>query len=118
MKENYFIKIDTSPGCTSFNYLVISGEFMVSNKEKSITSENSQILKHVVLVVTRSANYQSVTPFSDTVVFKDDVKIDSDIVSGVFKVQLGEHIGFNGKGDFFVMCSLGNCLSNVLKITI
>ena len=118
MKNSYFINIQKIPDHTSFNDLKISGEFRISNNEESIYSKDSEILKHIVLVVTRSGNYQSVSPFSDIVVFKDDVKIESDVVSGAFKINLSDHINFSGEGDYFMFCSLGMQLSNIIEVKI
>lgn len=118
MKDNYFINIQSIPDHTSFDDLRISGEFRVANQEESIETKDSGILKHIILNVTRSGNYQSVSPFSDVVVFKDDVLIESDIVSGSFKIKLSDHIGFNGEGEYFIFCSLGTHLSDILEIKI
>lgn len=118
MNNEYYIEINASKNITSFDDIKVQGEFRVNNEEISIQYINENILKHIVLVVTRSASYQSVTPFSDIVVFKDDVTISSDNVSGLFNISIKDHISFNGKGKYYIMCSLGTMLSNTLKITI
>ncbi len=118
MKDKHSLKIDLIQKTTHFNELKIRGEFTVSNKEENIEFEGAQILKHIVLVVTRSGNYQSVSPFSNTVIFKDDVREESGAISGVFNILLSEQIDFDGDGEYFIMCSLGVHLSNILKIDI
>jgi len=118
VKKNRLLKIDLINKSADFNDLIIRGEFTLSNKEVSLEFEGAQVLKHIVLVATRSGNYQSVSPFSHTVIFKDDVKSSSDSVSGVFNVVLSESIDFSGEGEYFIMCSLGSILSNTLKICV
>ena len=116
MKKKNFIRIQNIPDYNDFSDLVISGEFNITNNEKSIQSKNSDILKHIILVVTRSGNYQSVTPFNDVIVFNDDVNIEEDVVTGTFKILLSDHINFSGEGDYFIFCSLGTFLSNTIEI--
>jgi len=118
MNKEYYIEINASENITNFDGIKVQGEFSVNNEETCIQSTNENILKHIVLVVTRSANYQTVSPFSDIVVFKDDVTINSNNVSGLFNISIKDHVSFNGPGDYYILCSLGTELSNTLKITI
>jgi len=118
MNNEFYIKINASENIANFDDIKVQGEFSVNNEESSIQSTNEKILKHIVLIVTRSANYQTVSPFSDIVVFKDDVTIISNNVSGIFNINIKDHVSFNGAGDYYILCSLGTELSNTLKITI
>jgi len=117
MKNNY-IKIDALQAYNNVNDIQINGDFTISNDDKNIQDINEKIIKHITLIVTRSANYQSTTPFSDVLVFKDDVDVHSNIVTGAFNIKLSDHIKFNGKGEYYIMCSLGVYLSNTLTITV
>ena len=112
------IEIITSESGSHFTDIEINGKFSVVKNEQSIYADNEKVIKHIVLVVTRSANYHTSTPFLDVVTFKDDVKVGPGVVSGNFKIFLKDHLTFNGSGDYFVLCSLGTCLSNTLKISI
>ncbi|MCP4486773.1 MAG: hypothetical protein GY820_05555 [Gammaproteobacteria bacterium] len=98
--------------------LNISGNFNVPVMQKGIHVKGAQVLKHIVLVVTRSGNYQSVTPFREVVVFKDDVQDSGNSCSGAFNIDLLDHIQFSGEGDYYCLCSIGNYLSNIVKITV
>lgn len=116
--QNNYIKIDSLEASTNIKDIVINGDFAISNDDVSVQNINEKIIKHIVLIVTRSANHQSTNPFSDTLVFKDDVEINSNIVTGLFNIKLSDHINFDGQGVYYIMCSLGVYLSNTLKITV
>lgn len=118
MNEDHMISIVSEDKSANINNVVVRGEFKIPDSESSVIAKGKDVLKHVVLVITRSANYQASAPFSKVVVFEDDVKLVSDTVFGFFSIKLGEHLKFDGDGDFYVMCSLGVCLSNIIKITV
>lgn len=98
--------------------IVVRGKFRVPYDKDGIPDQATQILKHVVLVVTRSGNYQSVTPFKEVIVFDDDVKDEGDACSGFFNIQAMDHIAFNGEGDYYLLCSMGTYLSNTVCIKV
>lgn len=116
--NEYFIKIEGPEHCKQSGNFKISGQFNVSYEKNGVTVQGAKVLKHIVLVVTRSGNYHSLTPFKDVVVFDDDVKDEGDSCSGFFNINVADHIAFDGEGDYYILCSLGTYLSNTLKITI
>lgn len=98
--------------------ILVRGRFRVSCAENGVPENPPETLKHVILVVTRSGNYQALTPFKDTVVFEDDVKVSGSNCSASFTFNVMDHIAFDGKGDYYILCSLGTHLSNIVKVTI
>lgn len=58
---------------SSDDQIFLQGKFNVSYDKDSLVARGSEVLKHIVLVVTRDTNYQAVTPFSHVIVFPDDV---------------------------------------------
>lgn len=118
MNKEYGIKINVSETVTNFDDIVINGEFTIDNKDINIQANNEAFFKHIILIVTRSANYHAIAPFSNMVFFPDDVKINSNIVTGAFFLSLKDNIPFSGNGDYYVLCSLGVSLSNALKVSV
>ncbi len=94
------------------NQIMIRGNFNVNYQTGGLIVEGADVLKHIVLVVTRAANYQSVTPFKDVIVFEDDVTSTKEYCAGSFNFNIFDKVGFNGKGDFYIMCSIGTVTSN------
>lgn len=117
VNSEYFIVIESSLHPASSDQLLISGKFKVKY-DNGITVKGAQVLKHIVLVVTRSGNYQSFSPFKDMAVFVDDIKDEGDGCSGFFNVNLADYIGFGGAGSYFIVSSLGNYLSNTLNVKV
>ena len=98
--------------------ITVKGEFALPFGTKGLPEAPTEVLKHIVLVVTRSGNYQSVTPFQNVVVFPDDVKVKEDICSGFFNINVMDHIAFDGEGDYYLSCSVGTILSNTMLCTL
>ena len=117
-KESSFIEIMQIEPTLNKNIIRFRGEFCVTPGYDTFTPNDSSVLKHIILVVTRGTNYQSTTPFKDVIVFNDDIKIKNNKCSGFFNVNIFEHIKFDGAGDYYILCSLGVITSNVLKISI
>lgn len=113
-----FINIERvfPPGNEGENRMHLHGEFNILYDEQIPFARGSGILKHIIQVVTRTANYQSVTPFKDVVVFDDDVNETDGGCSGVFKFDTFKKILFDGAGDYCILCSIGSATSNVLHI--
>lgn len=74
--------------------------------------------KHIVLVVTHAGQYAALKPYRDVVVFQDDVQDNEQTGSGQFNLHVFDHIKFQGKGDYYILCSLGNYLSNVVRVIV
>lgn len=97
---------------------LVRGEYKIPYAEESVPKQATLMPKHIALVVTRSGNYQAMKPFSQMVVFEDDVKDDGIYAMGHFNLNVNDHIQFNGAGDYYILCSLGNYLSNIVKVTL
>lgn len=104
--------------CESNSQIFLRGKFNIWYDQNGLLVRGAEVVKNVVLVVTRTANYQVVTPFKDIIVFESDVVETKDGCSGFFNIEVTDHISFDGEGDYYVLCSLGTCLSNILKITL
>ncbi|WP_101343987.1 hypothetical protein [Colwellia echini] len=94
----------------------ITGKFKVNYKSDGLSVHAGAVLKHIALVVTRTANYQSVNPFKDVVVFDDDVIATESGCSGSFNFNLFDKIAFDGSGDYYIMCSIGTVTSNIIHV--
>lgn len=116
--SEYFITIEGPKQCKHRDDFKLSGQFKVPYEKNGITVKSAQVLKNIVLVVTRSGNYQSLSPFKEVVVFDDDVKEQQDSCSGFFNIKVMDHISFDGEGNYYVFCSLGTYLSNTVKVTV
>jgi len=98
--------------------IFVQGAFKVPLGKLSIPESGVDVLKHIIVVVTRYGNYQAYPPFKDVVVFEDDVRIDGDMCSGRFNFNVMSNLLFDGEGEYFVHCSIGQVISNTEKITI
>lgn len=98
--------------------ILLRGKFRVPYAKDGVPDQGSRTLKHVVLVVTRSGNYQSLTPFQEVVVFADDVRDEGEVCSAFFNINVMDHIRFDGEGDYYILCSLGTYVSNIVKVTV
>lgn len=98
--------------------ILIKGTFSLPYGSGGLPETPAEVLKHIVLVVTRSGNYQSVTPFQNVVVFPDDVKVEGELCSGFFNINVMDHIAFDGEGDYYLSCSAGTILSNTELCTL
>ncbi len=98
------------------NKIVIHGKFDIEYEASGLLTRGSEILNHIILVVTRSGNYQSVTPFQDVIAFEDDVQENDSGCSGVFNIDLFKKILFDGPGDYYILCSIGSVTSNILHV--
>jgi hypothetical protein len=112
------IAITAQTQCKESDGIRLRGEYKVPYTEASVPKEAILMPKHIALVVTRGGNYTAIKPFRDMVVFEDDVHDDGQCASGNFNLNVFDHIQFNGEGDYYILCSLGNYLSNVVKVTV
>lgn len=101
---------------SSENQIFLQGKFNVSYDKDGLIARGSEVLKHIVLVVTRDSNYQAVTPFKNVIVFHDDVVETETGCSGFFSITIFNHIEFHGSGDFYILCSIGSLRSNILYV--
>lgn len=98
--------------------IIVRGKFRVACGQHGVPDQGAETLKHIVLVTTRSGNYQALTPFQEVVVFADDVQQDGDVCSAFFNIDVMDHIAFEGEGDYYILCSLGMHTSNIIKVTV
>jgi hypothetical protein len=112
------IHIDAPAKCRESDGLNVSGRYQIPYSNETVPDQPILMPKHIVLVVTRGANYAAMKPFKDIVVFEDDVHGTDEIAMGNFKLNVFDHIQFNGPGDYYILCSLGSYLSNITKVTV
>lgn len=98
--------------------IIVHGKFSVICDQDGVSARSWEVLKHVVLVVTRSGNYQALAPFKEVIVFEDDVKRIDNICSAFFNIDVMDHIAFDGEGDYYILCSLGAHTSNIVKVSV
>ena len=96
--------------------IIISGKFNVNYQSDGLSVKGAQVLKHIALVVTRTANYQAVTPFQDVIVFEDDVTETKEGCSGSFNFNVFDKIVFDGDGNYYILCSMGVITSNIIHV--
>lgn len=117
--EQSSLKIERlQPRGVGENKTVLHGKFNITYEESGLLVTGADVLSHVILVATRTANYQSVTPFKDVVIFEDDVTETGSGCTGVFNIDLFKKILFDGEGDYYILCSIGSVTSNILKVTL
>ena len=117
-KNDYRIKIEGPTEIRQGEAIPISGKFRIPFDHSGVLVTGPDILKHIVLAVTRSGNYQTSSPFKDVAVFPDDIKKSKKGWTGFFKFNVFNHIGFAGEGDYYILCSLGIYTSNIVKIVV
>jgi hypothetical protein len=98
--------------------ILVQGELRVPYGINGVPDKGTTVLKHIVLVVTRSGNYQSLTPFKEVIVFEDDVREEPNGCYTSFNIKVFDHILFDGAGDYYVLCSIGTYTSNIVKIVV
>jgi len=98
--------------------ILLRGRFRVPYGENGIPEQGVQTLKHVILVVTRAGNYQSLSPFAEVVVFEDDVRDEGQSCSAFFNIAVMNHIQFSGAGEYHILCSIGTYTSNIVKVVV
>lgn len=116
--DNYFIKITAPEKAHKDKPILLRGKFHIPLRNAGITARGSEVLKHIVLVVTRGGNYQTLAPFKNVIVFADDIKQTEDACSGFFQLDVFEKISFDGEGDYYILCSLGVYTSNIVKVVV
>ncbi len=117
-KEKYFLEIKKVSQSNNAGSISIQGQFEIPYQKLGITVQSVEVLKHIVLVVTRGGNRAVTRPFKDFILFEEDIKELNQGCSGFFNLNLFDKITFSGKGDYFVMCSLGTTMSNIIKISV
>lgn len=98
--------------------ILLRGKFKLPCGENGVPEDGIQIFKHIVLVATRTANYQALTPFRDVIVFEDDIQKEGNYCIGFFNMNVMEHIQFDGEGDYYLLCSVGTYTSNIVKVSV
>ena len=113
-----FIKISHQEDATKEKHLLVRGTFNISYENDGLSVIGENVLNHIVLVVTRGGNYHSSALFSNTIVFGDDIKKTKDGCSSFFNFNLFEKTSFQGKGNYYILCSLGTLTSNILNVRV
>lgn len=118
MSNDYFIQIQGPKEYNNLNEVSIYGSFKIPYNTNGINNQGANILKHVVMVITRTYDGHSVAPFKDIIVFSDDILDDGKTYSGKFQFNISEHTWLEGSGEFYITCSLGTLLSNTIEVKI
>jgi len=98
--------------------ILVRGKFNILYEQNGLMVKGSDVLKHIVLVVTRGGNHFADAPYRDVIVFEDDIIETDKGCSGRFNFNVFEKVGFNGAGDYYIMCSLGTVTSNIIYAAI
>lgn len=117
-ETDYGITIDAGLHPQQPQKILVRGKLRVSYGKNGVPDEGTAVLKHVVLVVSRTLNYQSLTPFKDVIVFSDDLRDEGNGCSASFNINVMDHIRFEGAGDYYILCSIGTYTSNVVKVVV
>lgn len=112
------IRIQAPTRCQEPDRIPLHGEYKVPYAETSVPKQAVLMPKHIVLVVTHAGQYVALKPYREVVVFQNDVQDDGQTASGHFSLHVFDHIKFKGRGDYYILCSLGNYLSNVVRVTV
>ena len=113
-----FITIEAALHPQKPQQILLRGKFKLPCGQHGVPEEATQAFKRIVLVTTRSANYQTLTPFRDVIVFDDDIQRDGNFCSGLFNFNVMDHIQFEGAGDYYLLCSVGTYTSNIVKVSV
>jgi hypothetical protein len=113
-----FITIEAGLHPQNPRQILLRGKFKLPCGQDGVPKKATQVFKHIILVTTRTSNYQSLTPFKDVIVFEDDIQTDGNFCSGLFNIHVMDHIQFYGEGDYYLLCSVGTYTSNIVKVSI
>jgi len=111
--ETSFIELALLPS-NQRGKIEIAGKFNVHYENDGLVIIEAEVLKHIALVVTRTASYQAVTPFQDVIVFEDDVIPTDKGCTGSFNFNVFDKVLFDGPGDYYILCSIGTVTSNII----
>ncbi len=115
----YGISIEADLDPSALQNIIVRGRFCILCGEHGVPEQVLQSLKHVILVVTRTGSHDALAPFTEVVVFDDDVKVEGEgTCSASFTLNVMDHIAFDGAGDYYILCSIGTHLSNIVKVTV
>ncbi len=111
-----FIEIEFQPLASPQGPYILGGRFAVEYNKNGLQIEGAQVLKHIVMAVTERGSYQTFAPFKDVAVFPDDLKATENGCSGFFNIDVFQHASFEHPASYFISCSLGTLVSNVVEI--
>lgn len=97
--------------------MVIQGVFVLPRPLTAI-NVHAQPHKSLVLTVNSSGRYTVKRPYYEVVCFPDDIQQSEKSKKGYFQLNISSYINTNHSGVYYIMCSLGTYLSNILPITI
>lgn len=117
-KREKGIWIQAPAQCQERDGLPLRGEYKVPYADASVPKQAVLMPRHIALVVTHYGQYAALKPFQRVAVFEDDVKDDGEIASGHFNLNVFDHIPFDGTGDYYILCSLGDFVSNIVRVKV
>ena len=112
------IEITAPEQCQLNDGVLVRGKFRVQPGDIGIPEQPTLIPKHIAMVVTHYLSYSSCKPFWDVVVFEDDVKDDGTCIMGTFNFNVFDHVPFDQKGEYCILCSIGTHLSDIIKVVV
>ena len=107
------VEIELASKLTAGGPILVKGTFNTFYQQNGVLVEGSAILKHIVLVVTRGGSHFSGPLYKDVIVFDDDITVTDRGCSGKFNFNVFDKVGFDGAGDYYIMCSIGAVTSNI-----
>jgi hypothetical protein len=116
--ETFNIEIKAGLKPNNNQKIWLSGRLNLPLGKNGVPDSGAQVLKHIILVATRSGNYQSLAPFKNVAVFPDDFAQKNNECAATFNIQVMDHLAFDGAGDYYLLCSVGQFLSNIVKVTV
>lgn len=96
--------------------VVVYGTFLMPKKHDIRSFGDPH--KSLVLTVNSFGRHVVVTPFMDTIIFPDDLKENDQVRMGYFQFNISSYIDTSIVNDYYIVCSLGIYISNILMVTI
>jgi hypothetical protein len=110
------IAIDLAPRPVRNSPLVIHGTYRIP--WALAETIEPPLHRALVLVVQRGAVHRVATPFRERVLFGDDERETQGGALGHFTLDVFELQGGEAAGDYHLLVSLGEMVSNVLRVAV
>lgn len=95
---------------------VVQGTFTIAKEDELYTQPD--LYNRLVMVMQNSSGQLVFHPFKDKIVFEDDMKKTEQSVTGHFSFMANDIIKKRGVSKYYIMCSLGGNLSNIVTVDI
>ena len=98
------------------NVLIIHGEFNIIRDDELYAV--SDLYRKLVMVMQYNSGELVFHPFEDKIILEDDVKRTEQSMSGQFHFIANDMIKELDRPQYYVLCSLGVNLSNILTVNL